>query len=879
MQKNFEGGAFLTFFLFSFLFIASLSSCSSDSDSSDDGGRAESLTDKINSGEADFTGQTLSEDVTVTSDATIKGGNFAGHTLTLNCESITLDGVTNVKIETDKPSVTIHLKNTTLNTLSVPSGTKIIIDDEGEDTTKVEKLEVSDGGRVNVVTGGEGDSSTALSQIFTGAGDVDSVTPVTVTKVEIEGDCAITTYGVGELFNYTGLSAKVIYSDGNNSTFDLTKNNSTLTNFDTASAGNNKTATIVCTFAGKSSAAKTISYSVTAQKSLIQQGIDLLNSEKYDEGLTKFRAAYTAEKTDETKLYYALTLIASLSANADLKSLIKDNFGIQNYPGTLNALLTEGGRNSWMSDVVGTSQESVRVYTPVQNDSGRYIKVSGTLLTYEQYQALTFEEQADCVYGGFNGIPFYDVKDVGVIDGWDYEDLCGKYYSYIKHPVASANGKCFIQSGSYPTRDGETVANSCKFDIGNYWDADTFEKTIITETKNYPVLKDIAWLHDGEHGDKYTGTLIDGAKTASSFSLLLAANLIDGNSQGANDLIDKLAKVFGSDVNTAATVVDSMASAEVTVPGDLLHALRLDGLLGDDTIKVSKTEAQCLMGAFKVLQGVFEFLQSYDFTCNLSSIKDTLKNNGVTADTVLRDIQKVTGTQFLATRNAAKAASAKATVQSGLEVVSASLDAMMNKTTSSYPQAVIDILSDKCTAFNSMIKKAVACLKANDEAALFPIAKSFDLGSEYNPAAADIALTINTKKLFEAGALKDIFDRDDSGKFKVYYSYEWDYYNSTGYQRCYGESENYDEAGKTDTTYSAILEKIKGEITTAGGTFDDYDLGGYRSYYPEGRIFYYVKIPFGTNTSASAILSGDGLDSDIYVKVYDTYFYADDLLD
>lgn len=828
--------------------------------------------------------------MTVTRDATIKGGNFAGHTLTLNCESITLDGVTNVKIETDKPSVTIHLKNTTLNTLTVPSGTKIIIDDEGDGTTKVEKLEVSGGGSVNVVTGGSDEggsdagSSTDLSQIFTGEGDVASVTKVTVTKVEIEGDCAITTYGVGELFNYTGLSAKVTYSDGNNSTFDLTKNNSTLTSFDTASAGNNKTATIVCTFAGVSSTGKTITYSVTAQKSLIQQGIDLLNSEKYDEGLAKFRAAYTAEKTDETKLYYALTLIASLSANEDLKSLIKDNLGIQNYPGTLNALLTESGRNSWMTDTIGTSQEEVWVYTPVQNDNGQYIKVSGTLLTYEQYQALTSEEKADCVGGGTyfydSGIPFYVIKDVGVIEPWDYFDAYDKYYNYIKHPVASVNGKCFISSAIYPSRDTEDAESikACKFNIESSWGSGT-SKYIITETKNYPVLKDIAWLHDGEHGDKYTGTLIDGAKTASSFSLLLAANLIDGNSQGANNLIDKLAKVFGSDVDTAATVVDSMASAEVTVPSDLLRALHLDSLLGDDTIKVSKTEAQCLMGAFKVLQGVFEFLQSYDFTCNLSSIKDTLKNSGVTEDTVLRDIQKVADTQFLATRNAAKAASAKATVQAGLEAVSASLDAMMSKTTSSYPQAVIDILRDKCTAFNSMIKKAVACLKASDEAALFPIAKSFDLASVYNPTAADIALTINTKKLFEAGALKDIFDRDDSGKFKVYYSYEWEYRNYNSYQYYEGESEDYDEAGKTDTTYSAILAKIKSEITEAGGTFDDSDPGRYRSYYAEGRIFYYVKIPFGTNTSAGAILSGDGLDGDIYVKVYDTYFDADDLLD
>lgn len=84
------------------MFIAlcfSITSCSSDDD--DDSGSKSSVSDIINSGDADFAGKTINEDITITKATKVSNANFNGHKITIKCTGVTLDKVTGATVYVD----------------------------------------------------------------------------------------------------------------------------------------------------------------------------------------------------------------------------------------------------------------------------------------------------------------------------------------------------------------------------------------------------------------------------------------------------------------------------------------------------------------------------------------------------------------------------------------------------------------------------------------------------------------------------------------------------------------------------------------------------------------------------------------------------------
>ena len=94
-----------------------------------------------------------------------------------------------------------------------------------------------------------------------------------------------------------------------------------------------------------------VSDSSESVKELISEAYKALNAGDYDKALSKFRSAYAKEQTDETKIYYALTELATLSTDTDVVDIIENNFGIKNYPATPNAIFN----SSWVNEVKNTN--------------------------------------------------------------------------------------------------------------------------------------------------------------------------------------------------------------------------------------------------------------------------------------------------------------------------------------------------------------------------------------------------------------------------------------------------------------------------------------------------------------------------------------------
>lgn len=392
-------------------------SCSSDDDSDGD---SESISSLINSGEStvDLAGKEITEDVSVDSAVTIKNADFGGKTLTINSKNVVLENVKNVKIVVSEKvkNASFTIKNSKGESISivVKGGSSIIIKDsdvsnisvEGEGATikgdenssvetvtvadDVETVDIADGKIDNIKAG---DSSvinvsgeTTISNSDGGKFVADDETvklPENVIKLTVKSvtlkksNSAKKEYEVGDIFDFTGLFVVVTYNDGSEKTIALNSNNAKVEGFDSSKEGS---CTVSFTYNGKTvegTISVTISASTKEYKKLLDEGIDLLLDGKYDEGVAKIRTAYNNEKNDETKMYYALAELATISTDTSVADILKNNFGVTSYPSTLNALIN----GEWLKDYAETDWTDVYTLKDSENsdyDWDVFYRVSGT---------------------------------------------------------------------------------------------------------------------------------------------------------------------------------------------------------------------------------------------------------------------------------------------------------------------------------------------------------------------------------------------------------------------------------------------------------------------------------------------------------------------
>lgn len=777
-------------------------SCSSGGDDDDDD--RVSLTQQINGGEnvVDLSGQKFSEDASVNSGVVIKNGDFGGKTLTVNSGDVVLDNVQNVTLVISESvtsgTVTIKNSNGTSVSIVVKGGSSITIWDSAITNVSVEKenatVELSgdtkvtnvdvkeeganisgdssssignlsvDSGVKNVgIDGGKVDSVSAGDAVVTVGGGVEisdmtggkvvvtddtvkipeKVTKIEITSVSLEKDSSVKTeYEIGDAFDFTGLSAKIKYNDGSESKVSLTKVNATVVGFKAGEAGS---CTVTFIYKGKDvdgSLSVTVKVSSKEYKRLLEEGVELLINQQYDEGIAKIRAAYEKEQNDETKMYYALSELALISTDESVANIVRNNFGITNYPATLNALIN----GEWLMEY--KRSRKLNIYEIQEDSYANYVRVSGD----------------ECSYDTEGSVNFYCIldSDGDWIDSWNYADYCNGC-QYITNVKLDENGKYLVYYNNLPYIIQKQVSDPKFYSYswsGNY-------KTILVDRgSRAPAFALPEWLKDS---DRYKDSLVKSTQTAYSLQLLIYGNLIDCNPKGANELIDSILKVFGDKFENAKNLASSISDSSVTVPSKVITALCLEDVFGDSSVRIGKAELNVLISAMQILKGTFQWISSYDLSANVSSLKTLF--NEVNDDDEFEKIRNLLTGKMFAVRDASAMASSKQTFLDAIDLLETSYNYLAG-TSSEYPQAAKDELKKYGNILLAAEKDLKSCI-TNGTVFYIPSENPFDSGA-WEVSADGALFGIDMGKFFEPGYFSNVIERSGSAlkivtRTEIYY--------------------------------------------------------------------------------------------------------------
>lgn len=758
-------------------------SCASDGGSDDDN----SISSLINNGgsSVDLTGKEIKEDVSVNSTVTIKNADFGGKTLTVNAANVVLENVKNVKIVVSekvksssftikdgsgevsvvvKGGSSIVIKNSSVTSVSV-EGTDASVSVEktkvdsvevkadgaaikgGEDSSiktvtvdeKVGTVDVADGkienvkAGENVVINVRGDSQIVKAEGGKFVAEDNVVLPSTAKKIEISsvkliGTSPKTEYEIGDRFDYSGLSVSVKYNDGTEKSISLNANNVEFSGFSSSSVG---TCTVSFVYKG-SNVEGTLSVTIKASskpyKNLLNEGIDLLLEQKYDEGVAKIKEAYNKEQNDETKLYYALSEIATISTDSSVSSIMKNNFGVKNYPSKLNALIN----GEWLKEYKRGVYEDVYTVSEAPADETYYcVKVSGDRCDWNSdgeecwIEALLDEdnEWISCYRSDFH---------------------C------VKNVKLDENGKYLVYKNSLPQDVREQITDSTK----KYRCSYDHRKRVLSDydSEKFPYFNVPEWL---KNSDRYNESLIKSTQTSATTSLLLWGNLVECNPNGANELIDNILKIFDGKFENAKKLADSISEGNVIVPSKVISALGLEEVLGDSSVYVGKAELNVLISSMQILKGTFQWLSSYDLSANIASAKDFFGEN----PDEWGFFRKLANTNSLKIRNAGAMETSKKTFIEAIEILENSYNYLVSSA-SSYPQAAKDEVARYGNVVLAAAEDLNKCLK-NGGIFYIPNENPFET-LKWNASSSGNSFGIDMGKLFKAGYFSGIFERDGS---------------------------------------------------------------------------------------------------------------------
>ena len=780
-------------------------SCASDGGSDDDN----SISSLINNSGStvDLTGKEIKEDVSVNSTVTIKNADFGGKTLTVNAANVVLENVKNVKIvvsEKVKSSLFTIKNGSGEVSVVVKGGSSIVIKDssvtsvsvEGTDAsvsvekTNVDSVEVkADGAAIkggedssiktvtvdekvgtvdvadgkienvkageNVVINVRGDSKIDKAEGGKFVAEDNVVLPGTAKKIEISSvklkiASPKTEYEIGDRFDCSGLSVSVKYNDGTEKSISLNANNVEISGFSSSSVG---ACTVSFVYKG-SNVEGTLSVTIKASskpyKNLLNEGIDLLLEQKYDEGVAKIKEAYNKEQNDETKLYYALAEIATISTDSSVSNIMKNNFGVKNYPSTLNALIN----GEWLKEYKRGVYEDVYTVSEAPADETYYcVKVSGDRCGWNSdgeecwIEALLDEdnEWISCYRSDFH---------------------C------VKNVKLDENGKYLVYKNSLPQDVREQITDSTK----KYRCSYDHRKRVLSDydSEKFPYFNVPEWL---KNSDRYNKSLIKSTQTSATTSLLLWGNLVECNPNGANGLIDNILKIFDGKFENAKRLADSISEGNVIVPSKVISALGLEEVLGDSSVYVGKAELNVLISSMQILKGTFQWLSSYDLSANIASAKDFFGEN----TDELGFFRKLANTNSLKIRNAGAMETSKKTFIEAIEILENSYNYLVSSA-SSYPQAAKDEVARYGNVVLAAAEDLNKCLK-NGGIFYIPNENPFET-LNWNASSSGNSFGIDMGKLFTAGYFSDIFERDGSD-LKIdcvvdYYYYKSDWTEKKG---------------------------------------------------------------------------------------------------
>lgn len=654
----------------------------------------------------------------------------------------------------------------------------------------------------------------------------DDVTTITIKSISLDkGEGVKYSYEVGDVFDYTDLAVVITYSDDSEKSVMLNKLNSVVMGFDSSVAG-------TCTLSFKYNdiaveGTINIAVSETSKewKVLLNQGIELICEGHFDEGFTKIKLAYANEQNDETKMYYALVELASISTDESVNKIMKENLGITNYPSEFNSLIS----GDWLEKYPDYGRVDLYDVYDAKYYYG-YVRVDGELCDESEKDSVLcsyhFEEEGDLTSSAIwiknpvlsdegkyviqawrigkvpEGTNVYSVKDTNELDEYVYEDeskrfvrvdgeLCESWEDnsvniscyldgeddwidpyrvlsseYIKNPVVSENGRYLVRSWYVPE-----IPEGTKYYEYDYTDE---RKEVLIYDNDSSLLAQFnvpAWLEDTEmYKDSFVGT----TATVTTQAYRFYASLIDCNPNGANELIDNIVNVFNTKFNPVKEIANTISNNSVLIPAKVIETLNLEELLGDSNVKLGKAELNVVIASLQLFKGIFEWISSYDLSANITELKSLFNSNESFDHNFINDIIKV---DTFKTRNESAMALSKATFVDALDMLLASYDFIVSSE-NDYPQAA----KDEIKRYGDVLKSACNQLKnsiTNGTVFYIPEDDLFET-NEWNATKDNCWFGIDMGKLFKAGYFSDIVERTSSGALKIIcdveaWTYEDDY--------------------------------------------------------------------------------------------------------
>jgi hypothetical protein len=501
---------------------------------------------------------------------------------------------------------------------------------------------------------------------------------------------------------------------------------------------------------------------------LVSSGTDALLDGNFDAAIDYFESAYQKDKTNaEAIVYSSLGQLAAIAKDEKVRDLMRTKLGLTDYPGTIGKLLTtdwmqdytnedfvewyqDGGGNwlSWYdSDYTPDGSGKAGYYRYESYDEPEYVFVTSTpnngklesyyddaienwVYWYDSNYTPDGSGKAGYYYWNYNTGTYIFVTATpnnGKLESY-YDDTIGNWvYWYDSNYTPDENGK----AGYYYTKWGEyhLVSSTPKYeyDIGKP-----------------PGLSVPDWFKDtGTYKDTLTATNLESVAT---WQVLLFANLVDKNPNGANELLDGiLSSVFGDSFEAVATRVESLAYKDsIALDKDITEALGLEEIFEGGDIYIGRAELDILIASLRVLKASLEWVAAYDWNTDLTFLRRDWK-------TLVDDIDSLNPTSlpfknnFMKDRNNGMMDKSKADYIKAIDALVTAYDTII--VSAHYPQGIKDVLDDYkwvkaglIEVKNTITNKTVFYLKEGS-------------GATYTNSAANAIFGIDMGKLFTPGYL------------------------------------------------------------------------------------------------------------------------------
>lgn len=534
----------------------------------------------------------------------------------------------------------------------------------------------------------------------------------------------------------------------------------------------------------------------TSVHTLIESGIGCLAGKipNIDSAQAYFNRAYEQYPDDnEAKVYSALADITSITTNSKIKQFFEDHLGIKNYPSTPNALIS--GRWFMEGEYKSTRQDDFEGYIVTQVDAPKedewyWYKVKpfygdgkddsdqeGPIpvqTQYYDYKTITVNSKTYYVDYSTKAIveenlEGYSIPMFGGVGVKGYNSSSPYSYEYV---IADDKGYYWAELPAF--KAGNATPYNFKYAYVEY----DYPVTILG-----PVFKELenqAWFTIPKSRWDYA-------------MFLMVANLVHGNINGLDPVIDDLyAALFDSDEYKNAARKINAINGPVLLPDEVVAAYGLEEYFGENDVTVGATELKLIKSALDVFKGLFEYLQCYSFSTNLSFLEtdwtmfmsEVQKSGKSSREAAEEDDEGMPPAMeyvfnlisaynedidpiangFLSVRNSSKMNDCKATFIGVLDSLIASYDSITG-TSSNYPAAVGEYLKTY-----SILRKAAAELKtAIQNGGKFYIPMDKEQPKAWPIAEGLNTLTLDCRKLFNPGqfALSNLIELED-GKPVVY---------------------------------------------------------------------------------------------------------------